>query len=1417
MPDQNISIGVDSAAAVAGINQITSAINSQNKSIENIAVTMAAFNKVGKLQQVIVSGLVDGQDQLDIRLKNTKKGFEAQGAILSKTTKAVRELAAAQKQLDQTNFAKKLGNINQLGLPTDVQVDPSKLKAFQQKISEIAFSGNIKGGEISKIFTDLKNGVDTVEVGIRGKLQNALKGVIDLFKKARVEQEKLAKIATVGQQTRNLFPVPSSASITQLRGYEIAISNIQRLVEKGKVDIADFNRILSGVKSGTIGPADVKGEGQAKLLSNLIAISKAFGDNERAAKKFTLTAKDLFRIAEATVFKNILGAITSEFANGIRAAADYQIIISQIRTISQDNQLSFQQWSDGIRQVSDLFGLSQADVAQAAYDAVSNQVVKGAEAFKFLASAAELARVSQSSLTDTQNILSSVINSYNLSIADTDEISAQLFKTVDLGRIKLSEIANTIGRTTFLGNALGVTFQEIEASLATLTIQGVRTSEAETFLTNVFQKLLKPTDAAKKLLASFGVSSGEAAVKTFGFAGTIEKLFNAFKEGDAEAGDFFNEIRGRKGFEGLTNFAGLFEKNLGKISNATKDYAAAKRIRAESPADFLTKEFNQIRNVFVNDIGQEIIGQTAKFVEAVKPFVPSFKLITTTVTTAAAALTAYQVVMIGGRAATLGAAAATGVYNAVTASSIGFTQRLTLARAELNTALTAGQFGILAAGTAVGFYAGQFLFAQKSIGEANEAIKQLDEENKNFIKNAAGDAVANRFKQTIDASNKGFQNILQTLARVDVAISNSLDGTAGRISGITESLNEQFNTYEDNMKAGQSRLQSIITQGKGEIEKSVRFVQSLKDTASGNLFQAQLQFATPQQQFELTAKKIKELKAEAEELFVAIPRKGAETDAQFAERQEQEQERRAAGRAKLNEALTLANQNFSRGIELEKEQLRQQGFSGELVVQTTELKKQQNDIVRIALDLEKQVTAEQTKRIERAEQLKTAEAARADTIKKAFKDFSDFSITNKDGNVKSEFTEKVSGKVSPDLIEGEFQRRADKLTAAIGNDANAQIALLQLVEQKKTAIVAQAEQLRAKLILEGAKRQIEQQKAAGEAEIKALKEKERVALDSVDPSRTRINNLLAQVDQFQNNIRPILPGAFGRNIDLSGSQGTNVTVALANAKKSLDDVRRNASVGPDGERVPRVEDVEKLKKDIVSLKANIGNLAQKAGIGNLTDSRIAEGVDVTFGQVFETLDKELANLQGVKFTIEDARIGIQAYTLQLDKLNQNPALKSLTVQFPEVQKAGETATQSLQTGFNGTLDSVNKVNNALETLKKRLGDLGVGGKLAAEGGALGFATGGRIPGGPRGTDIIPAWLSPGEYVVNARSAAKFSPILEAINKSPKYLAQGGPVTTTNVGDINIHLSGESVNNPSNFAVKAGKELRRAIKQGRVQL
>jgi hypothetical protein len=61
--------------------------------------------------------------------------------------------------------------------------------------------------------------------------------------------------------------------------------------------------------------------------------------------------------------------------------------------------------------------------------------------------------------------------------------------------------------------------------------------------------------------------------------------------------------------------------------------------------------------------------------------------------------------------------------------------------------------------------------------------------------------------------------------------------------------------------------------------------------------------------------------------------------------------------------------------------------------------------------------------------------------------------------------------------------------------------------------------------------------------------------------------------------------------------------------------------------------------------------------------------------------------------------------------------------------------------------------------------------------ARAFAVGGKVF-TPKGTDTVPAMLTPGEFVVNAKSTRQNLPLLKSINNGTNYLANGGMVGPT---------------------------------------
>lgn len=124
-------------------------------------------------------------------------------------------------------------------------------------------------------------------------------------------------------------------------------------------------------------------------------------------------------------------------------------------------------------------------------------------------------------------------------------------------------------------------------------------------------------------------------------------------------------------------------------------------------------------------------------------------------------------------------------------------------------------------------------------------------------------------------------------------------------------------------------------------------------------------------------------------------------------------------------------------------------------------------------------------------------------------------------------------------------------------------------------------------------------------------------------------------------------------------------------------------------------------------------------------------------------------------------------------------------------------TGSLAQGVPATEGFAGELQKLIEQLLSGLGGGGggLGGIGEALGGILGFASGGPVsgPGGPT-SDSIPAFLSNGEYVVNAKAAGKHARLLDAINsgRAPRF-AVGGFVGGDSFASAMTYAPSTSIN------------------------
>ena len=273
-------------------------------------------------------------------------------------------------------------------------------------------------------------------------------------------------------------------------------------------------------------------------------------------------------------------AIASSVSSIREAAVEYKniaIAIGEIKTISQGIPLTNEQWLQGARDLSATFGTSTRDQLEATYQALSNQVVKTSEDLHFLAAANKFAITAATSNENAVNLLSSALNSYNLDVTQAEAVSAKLFKTIELGRVRADELANTFGSVALISKQTNIEMDELLAFMAALSKQGFKASETMTQLRGIIVKILKPTEKMKEFFNDLGVASGEEALRVHGLVGFLEELRKSTGGSSTELGKMISRIRGLSAGLFGTSERGLTEiaDALDRIRNSSESFETA--------------------------------------------------------------------------------------------------------------------------------------------------------------------------------------------------------------------------------------------------------------------------------------------------------------------------------------------------------------------------------------------------------------------------------------------------------------------------------------------------------------------------------------------------------------------------------------------------------------------------------------------------------------------------------------------------------------------------------------------------------------------------------------------------------------------------------------------------------------------------
>jgi TP901 family phage tail tape measure protein len=530
--------------------------------------------------QVQMQSLTKSGQKVDRVLEQTEDGFRDEVVAIRAATTAVElhnkglaefHALAARAAVSQQKFAAGFVGTSFRGLGRSQEQQIRKTKEATNRMQQAFGDVAIRQGKV---------GADSIALAFRNIATASEKSAAVVAKSTNRMQQSLGVALTKQGEA-------AGKSIgTAFRNVAISSERAQK-----RIAVAT-NRMQQSLGVALTKQGQAAGESIGTAFRNVgKSIENADKQVKQTTKSFNLLGRTGSIVFGILVF-DAIQRMRQAISEAVRDATALQIAVAEIQTISptQQSVAGFKFLQKSIREISDVYNLPQADVAEANYQTLSNQVAEGAESFEFVESAAGLAKIAVSSVSDAVQLLSSDIKAYNLDQSNAEQLAAQWFKTVERGRVRVAEL-QPVSRINILGAQLGIEESEIKAAIATISRQGIKADETFTLLRNVILKLIKPTKAMKELFEEWGVASGSAAIQTFGFFEAVSRI--RARVGIAAVGGTREIIRG-------------LESDQTQILNSTSDAGKAMALVMENAGQSVSREMQQVKNQFIA-VGDEIV------------------------------------------------------------------------------------------------------------------------------------------------------------------------------------------------------------------------------------------------------------------------------------------------------------------------------------------------------------------------------------------------------------------------------------------------------------------------------------------------------------------------------------------------------------------------------------------------------------------------------------------------------------------------------------------------------------------------------------------------------------------------------------------------------------------------------------------
>ena len=334
-----------------------------------------------------------------------------------------------------------------------------------------------------------------------------------------------------------------------------------------------------------------------------------------------VSAGQKLQSAGATMTTYVTAPLLAAGAAAITMAANVDKGISEVVTLfgvtGTEAEAMTTRLKNGVAGVSNEVGIAQSVITEGLYNAISAGIPEE-NVFDFMTVAAQASIAGVTDINTAVDGITTSINAYGLSASDAERVSDSMFAAVQGGKTTFGELSGALFNVAPAAAAAGVSMEEVNAGIATLTASGVPTSVAATQMRAALTGLQRPSEELNTIFQSLGYESAQVAIESegLGFAldavktasggnnGELQKLL-----GSVEAVSAANIIAGT----GASKFATEMDRQAKAAGSTQKAFDTM----SKSTSQQFQKTTTMLQNIAIG-IGDKLLPPLNAFLEIIQ-------------------------------------------------------------------------------------------------------------------------------------------------------------------------------------------------------------------------------------------------------------------------------------------------------------------------------------------------------------------------------------------------------------------------------------------------------------------------------------------------------------------------------------------------------------------------------------------------------------------------------------------------------------------------------------------------------------------------------------------------------------------------------------------------------------------------------